>query len=277
MSTHSPVIVDKLEHNNIVLCKKESDRNRGFITNVYQISLDYWTKYNLTEIKYNKFFQYHNSEFFFSNFVRIVESDIDAEVVKHLAKETKVDLDSLGITILNLDGMRNMKYPFYLTKELNIPKLIIIDKDFFLKYANDQKESSRYTDGFFNYKKEYNSSVLIDEIITNTSDKSDILNLFLSNHSKALDKLEKYNTICFKYNLEMDLINSKTVRNIYYQLLNITNTNQNSHFLLVNNKEAIKSIKNIDHVLNSINHSNLPHSYKRIKKYLQQLNKAHNI
>ena len=273
MSTHSSVIVDKLEHTNIILCKKEPDIERGFITKVYQLSSDYWTKYNLIEIKYNKFFQYHNSEFFFSNYVIIVESNIDAEVVKYLAKDAKIDLDSLGISILNLDGIRNMKYPFFLTKELNIPNLIIVDKDFFLKYSNDLKEKSRYNDGFYNYRKEYNSSSLIDEIITNSTDKSDVLDLLISNHSKALNKLEKYNTLCFKYNLEMDLINSNTARQVYYQLLNIEPNNQNSNFLLVNCKEAIKSIKYIDQVLQRINHANLPNSYKRIKKYLQKLDK----
>lgn len=273
MSTHSSVIVDKLEHTNIILCKKEPATERGFITNVYQLPSDYWTKYNLTEIKYNKFFQYHNSEFFFSNYVIIVESDIDAEVVKYLAKEAKVDIDALGISILNLDGIRNMKYPYFLTKELNIPKLIIVDKDFFLKYSTDIKEQSRYTDGFFNYRKEYHSSSIIDEVIHSPTDKSAILDLFISNHSKALDKLERYNTICFKYNLEMDLINSKTARQVYYQLLNIPSTNQNSNFLLVNCKDSIKNIKNIHHVLQNISHANLPNSYKRIKKYLQKLEK----
>lgn len=271
MTTHSSVIIDKLEHNNVILCKKENDRQRGFITNTYQLSMDFWTKYNLSEVQYNKYFQYHNSDFFFSNYVIIVESDIDAEVVKYLANKTNIDLDAIGVSILNLDGVGNMKYPFYLTKELNIPRLLIVDKDFFLGYANDNKENSRYADGFFYYKRYYKSNPLIDEIITNITDKADILDLFHSNHSKAMDKLERHNTICFKYNLEMDLINSSIIRQKYYTLFGLLPPQQNSHYLLVDRKESIKDYKNILNVLQNVNHANLPNSYKRIKKYFKKI------
>ncbi|MGD6781979.1 AAA family ATPase [Sutcliffiella horikoshii] len=272
-TTHSAVIVDQLDHNEIVLFRKELDSSRGFKTVSFQIPTNFWEKHNLEEFKYYQYYRYRNSEFFFAKFIIIVESKNDAEVIKFLLAQNNIDPDLFGVSILNLDGIKNLTYPFHLLKYLNIPKYIIIDKDFFVPYFNDKLENSRYENGFPKYRYEYKNSQLLIDLVTKEADRVELLGLFKRNHSKAMDLLEKYNIISMNYCLEIDLVASKKATEKYYEIINVPAEEyekKTAKYLLVNRQKKIKSIENIMKVLNEVEHKNLPNSYKRIKKVLTE-------
>ncbi|MDY6864781.1 MAG: AAA family ATPase [Halobacteriota archaeon] len=277
-TTHSAVIADQLDHNELVLFKRIPDEKRGFKTTCYQIPDNFYEKYGLDNFKYYQFYKYRNSEFFFAKFVIVVESKNDAEVVKKLLEQKKKDLDVLGVSIINLEGIDNLKYPYYLLKCLKLPYILILDKDFFVPYFNDKLDDSRYNSGFPKYRYEFKNNHLeiIRGLIEGENDREKLLSLLKTNHSKALDLLEKYNIICFKYSLEVDLVNSGRAQKELYNVLKIPLEKQNTRELLVERKEMIKKPDILLQVLEELPNRNLPNSYKRIKNSVERTSKNPN-
>lgn len=117
MSTHSPTIIDKLDHTDIIFCTKRLDPKRGFKTLVKKLPDDFWTKYKLEEYKYYGFYRYRNSEFFYARVCIITESKHDAEVIKFLIESNGYDLDEHGVSIINLEGITSLTYPYHLLKQ----------------------------------------------------------------------------------------------------------------------------------------------------------------
>lgn len=270
-TTHSAVIVDQLEHDEIILMRKVKDETRGFKTEAYQVPQNFWERHELEEFKYYQFYKYRNSEFFFSKFIVVVESKNDAEVVKYLLNERNIDPDLYGVSIINLEGVTNLTYPYYLLKYLGIPYFIILDKDFFIPYLHGELDKSRNENGFPKYKYEYKNTALIEELIPKEQDRAKLLNFFRTNHSKAMDLLEKYNIISMNYCLEIDLVASGTATRVYYDKLIVPPEEQaakTKKYLLTQRHKQIKKIENIMSVLRELDHKNLPNSYKRIKKVL---------
>lgn len=269
-TTHSTVLIDALSHASIILFRKENDASRGFKTITSQVRDDFWLHYNIEELQYYKFHNYRNSDFFFSRLIIIVESSTDAEIIKQLLVQRGVDTDDYPVSILNLDGIDNLKYPLYLVLELGIPYVLIVDKDFFIPYMNDSLEKSRYQNGFPKYSNEYTDEPLIEKIITRRADRATLLQLLRSNHSRALDLLESHSIICMKYNLETDLVASDTASYLFYEKLHVPDENRNKYELLVNRPKQIKKLKNLTYVVENTPHRNLPNSYKRIKNVLER-------
>ena len=270
MTTHSPILIDKLDHLDVVVTNKIKDTKRGFRTELYQLPKDFWSKYGFEEFKYNTFYKYKNSDFFFSKLVIVVESKTDAEVFRELLNVSNIDLDDEGISFLTLDGIGNFIYAFYLLKEIKIKKLFILDKDFFFDYLTDNKENSRDTAGFFKYKKTFKQLDIINSLININLDRVNLEKLFHSNLSKASKILEKYDTICMSYNLEMDLIASSFARNELFKILNINPTNHTSQELLINNKNKIKKPEVLIPLVSKIPPRNLPNSYNKIRRLVKQ-------
>lgn len=270
-TTHSTVIIDSLGHENIILFRKREDSSRGFKTELTQVRDDFWVYYDIEELKYYKFHNYRNSDFFFSRLIILVESSTDAEVVKQLLLQRGVDIDDYPVSILNLDGINNLKYPLFLLNELSLKYALIVDKDFFVPYSNGDLKTSRYGNGFPKYANNYSDEEFVANIISSQSDRNSLLSLLRSNHSRALDLLEKYNVICMKYNLETDLIASDTATQLFFRKLNVTLATRSKQELLVNRHKQIKSLENLTHVVDSTPHKNLPNSFKRIKNVLERL------
>lgn len=272
-TTHSAVIIDQLQHSEIISFKRKEDSIRGFKTEVNQIPIDFWKRYNLDFDQYFQFYQYHNSEFFFSDFVIVVEGKGDYETVNHLLEKSNINPNLEGISILMLNGVQDLKYPYYLLKHLQIPYLLVVDKDFFLPYILDNKENSRSPTGFFKYKNEYQkvNLPLIKELIHDTTDRNRLLDFLQNNHTSALDILEKYRIVCMRFTLEMDLISTTTACQIYYKMFNIKEEEQSESNLLINNQKGIKKPENIMKVLRGLNNKNLPFALSRIKKIVKKL------
>nr|WP_281169316.1 AAA family ATPase [Spirochaeta cellobiosiphila] len=271
-TTHSTVLIDNIDHRWISLARKENDERRGFNTKINKLKRSFFQDHNIQEFNYNQFHYYRNSDFFYANYIIFVESKNDAEVVKYLASLNSIDLDLYGISIVNIDGVKNLPYPFFTVKDLNLPYIVILDKDYFIPYLNDDMEQSRDNQGFPKYRYEYKTNILLNDLIPNERKQNEILGLLRTNHSKALDKLSEHNIILMNYNLEMDLLcSSKAVQEMLNKL-NITNaSNKNVHFLLTERKKAIKKLENIIHVLKTLENRNLPNSYKRIKNITEEL------
>jgi len=117
-TTHSTTLTDAVDHTQILLFRKEKHSRRDFKTTIAQLPEDFWEYYGLHQEKYYKFHQYRNSEFFFSKFVIVVESSNDAEIFKLLLDQKSINIDDYPVSILNLEGVENIKYPLYLLKNL---------------------------------------------------------------------------------------------------------------------------------------------------------------
>jgi putative ATP-dependent endonuclease of OLD family len=274
ITTHSTVIVDNIEHLNISLVRKYRDENRGFKSQVYKLSDTFFEDHSLEEFKYYQFHLYRNSDFFYANYVIFVESKNDAEIVKYLADIVNIDLDLYGISLVNIDGVRNLSYPFHIVKELGIPYLAILDKDYFIPYLNDDLKSSRDNQGLPKYKYEYKNSIILNDLISFPKDRDSILGFLKTNHRKALDVMDQHNLICMKYNLEMDLLCSDRAVEVMSNILGLSEEQSNRHFILTERNKASKRIDTMLDTLKVLTNSNLPSSFKRIKKKLVEISKA---
>lgn len=271
LTTHSTVIVDNIDHKHITLVRKVKDSQRGFKSEAYKLKQSFFEDHNLEEFKYYQFHNYRNSDFFFANYIIIAESKNDIEVVKFLAKNKKIDLDLYGISLVNIDGVGNLAYPFHIVNDLKLPYLLILDKDYFLPYQNDELNLSRNSSGFPRYKNEFSNGTLLNDLIPQKQDQDKLLDFLSNNHTMALNHLDKFNIICMNYNLEMDLLCSKVAVGKMSTLLNLNDNQSNVKFLLESRSSAIKKIDKILKTLGEIQVKNFPTSYKRIRNKLAEI------
>ena len=78
-ATHSTVIVDALDHEDIVLVRRVNDEQRGFKSVTSQLQNNFWQCHDITDYKHYNFFKYKNSDFFFAKYVVLSESITDAQ------------------------------------------------------------------------------------------------------------------------------------------------------------------------------------------------------
>ncbi|KYG73303.1 ATP-dependent nuclease [Roseivirga spongicola] len=270
-TTHSTVIIDQLDHSDIILVRKVTDPKRKFKTKIKQLSSTFWNDYSLDELKYNKFHRFRNSEFFFANHILVTESDTDSEVFRELLDRNKINIEKSGISVLELGGITSLKYAFYLIRDLELEKTFVIDKDFFFPYSNNKKVDSRDGRGFFKYGKTFKSNQLINELFDNESKRSIIEDYLANNHTKSLQLTPDFDVICMKYNLEMDLLATSNSQNVVYNYLNVQPEQRNTAYLFLNKEDALKEVSLLLHVIQNSTRQNLPYSYryiiKRFEKY----------
>lgn len=273
ITTHSPSIIDTLGHQDVILVRKLLDNSRGFKSEICQLPETFFEDNGLEAFKYYQFHLYRNSDFFYARTAIVVEAKTDAEIVKILANDCNVDLSLKGCSIINLDGVKNLKYPLLLLKELRIPYLVILDKDFFFPYLNNELSSSRDNFGFPLYKPTYYTKSDIDILLHDENEKEVIRQSFIANHTATLDMLERYNVISMRYTLETDLLKSARAVELVCDELSILPPNKNAKTILTN-KSHRKKLKEIDllmKVTSSLKPTQLPRSFSRIRQCLQKL------
>ena len=148
---------------------------------------------------------------------------------------------------------------------------MILDKDYFIPYLNDELNNSRDAEGLPKYKYEFKRGTLLSALILSASEQEKLLGLFKTNHSKALDHLEKFNIICMNYSLEIDLLCSDLAVKEMSKILNLNSAQSNRHFLLTERHKVIKDIKNILNVLEKLQVINYPNSFKRIRNRIEKI------
>jgi putative ATP-dependent endonuclease of the OLD family len=267
-TTHSPVVIDQLLHQQVKLFRKVPESKRGFKTEVSEIDDQFFEVNDITEYKYIRFHQYRNSEFFFSKYVVIVEGEGDAEVIKLLLKKSGYDLDFYGVSFIHLDGVKSLKYPVAIVRELGLPNLIVVDKDFFFPYKNASKANSRNSDGFFQYEYTFKSDPLIRRLLPSARNRSAIQSAFKKNHTKAQDKLDSHGIVCMRYCLEMDLLFPSKGAELAYDICNIPVEKQNKRELLLKRHDQIKKPLVLNHIVENLPDTSLPRSLLRIRKHL---------
>lgn len=267
IATHSTVMVDELEHEDVILAHRVKDSVRGFHTEFAQIEEDFWTKYDLSSFKHNKFFKYKNSEFFFAKYIVIVESSTDAEVIHRLIHQ-KLGEKNYYVSILNLDGINNLKYPYFLLKSLDINFSMVVDMDFLTQYKNDKLANSRNP---LTYLPEYknilniNNSV-INDIWKTESERLQITNALQKSYTSVFDVCKLRRVFPMQYCLEMDLISNDETKKQYCLLMNLEYNDDANKKLLIDRKDAIKNAENILQVISAVTPKKYPYSFKKIKK-----------
>lgn len=269
-TTHSTVLINELSHDDILLVRRKNDSTRDFVSTTTQLPSDFWEKYNLEEFKHYQYFNYKNSDFFFSKFVIIGESKNDCQVFMKLISDDIGDRIA-DISFLNAEGVESIKYPFFLLRELKIPYITIVDRDFFFDYLNSKLEDSRNeTTGLPIYKSELKDNDVINTIFDSVEKKNNLISAHTQGYRKFFDYIKQYNILSMNYCLEMDLTCSYAAREIYYDILNIMPQNKSQIHLLEKNHKAIKRIENILSILEQIPRISYPESYLKIKNMIIQ-------
>ena len=264
VTTHSTVIIDRLGHDSIALCRKTKGQKRDVITIVTQIDEDFWNRYQMEEERYYNFFDFKNSDFFFSNYIIITESTNDCKVVQHLLEISGIDTEALGISLIPASGERSVKYPYAIAKELKIPFVCIVDRDVFQQYINDRREASLNHDGVPIYKKSLKNGSPILDLICET-DKSALLEAWNKDrYTKALEILGRSNIISMRYAFEVDLVICQSYCDAFCTQLRVREEDKNAAYLLKKQGNVIKKYMNINAALDEKGTQNLPNSYRRI-------------
>ena len=269
MATHSTVIVDELSHEDIILARRVADERRGFFTKFTQIEESFWDKYSLSEYKENRFFRYKNSEFFFSRYVVVVESTTDAQVINQLISD-KIGEKIYYVSILSLDGVKNLKYPYFLLKSLGIPFSMVVDKDVLTEYKNGSLDASRNAETQLpEYKNVANQhNPVLNDLWASDQDKDNLSAALRTSYSKLFEFCKPHKLYPMQYCLEMDLIRNKDSKQKYCDVFGILNDEHASKELLIKRKDAIKDSDKIMMVVNALTPLQYPYSYKRIRATL---------
>lgn len=277
LTTHSTVIVDELRHDEIVLCRRRPDAARGFHIDLTQVEPNFWQKNGLTDFKASGFFKLRNSEFFFSRHVIVCEGPSDTAVIDCLADKHNIDLNRHGVSKILCGGIGSLHYPVVLLKELDIPFTALVDKDFFFAYKqNDRLEFSRDSKGFpiyenDSFKTKY-SNVIAKLVPKKEHEK--IRKLLKSNHSSAMGALENFGIICFRWNLETDLMSSGVAANLMFDSLKLIDDERITKFALEKREKEIGKAEHLVKVVSQLEKSNLPNSYKRVQRMLVGIQKG---
>ena len=193
ITTHSSVIINELKHEDIVLVRKEN-ADRGFKTIISQMPLDFWDKHNIKEFQHYQFFNYKNSDFFFSKFIIIGESKNDCQVFNFLVQDELED-KMADISFLDVGGIENIRYPYYLLKELKIPFIMIVDKDFFFEYKNDNLKSSRNFNGLPTYKAELKNNQVLKDCFKKDTDRSELIKEYKKGYKQFFNYIKKFDVL----------------------------------------------------------------------------------
>lgn len=271
LTTHSPVMIDKLGHTAIALCRKKKGTTRDILTTITQISDDIWDRYQIQEERYTNFFLYKNSDFFFSNMIVITESPVDCNIFEALLEKNGIDIEKVGLSFIPADGERSIKYPYALAKELEIPFICIVDRDVFVPYLNDKRKESLDEAGMPQYRDEIKASSPICDLIESTDLFALKEHLSANNYGKALELLQPYNIIMMRYAVEVDLVICASYCNAYCDYLNLAPAQRSSKYLLTECGKRIKAYDVIKNVLDHAPMRNLPSSYRTIIKRVRSM------
>ena len=276
-TTHSPTIVDMLDHEHVVLCKRSKGRQRQLEVSVSQIKRSFFTDFDINRSAYYKFHRRRNSEFLFADFVVVTESPIDAAIVEHLLIASGNAPDQLGISMVPLDGgvtHGSVDHMFHLLRGLGIPSAFVVDRDYFLPYLNDRREESLDSHGFPQYASDLQPNCLLDLIVPSDAERRQITSDLKARPSAAMKQLTEYGFFCFMWALEVDLINAAQPRERLYESLKVPSESRTTEALLGTKKKAIKRQEHLIPAITGLSAGALPRSYQALRREIPRLARA---
>lgn len=270
-TTHSTVMLDSLEHEEVALCRRASSTTRGFEITVTQLPSGFWAERGIDRERYYSFHRRRNSEFFFADYAILTEGPIDAELVRYLAEAGGLNFSRQSVSIISLDSVDSLPHAFHLLKELEINFATVVDKDYFLPYLHDELSASRDRNGFPRYRREFKDSCLIEKMLPDPAARDQLLEFFFSNHSRAMQMLEGVGVFCFRWSMDIDLVGSETAKNILYVRLGMPDAERSSKGILVARRKQLKRQESVLGTARELQPRELPNSYKRIRRRLPEL------
>ncbi len=272
-TTHSPTIVDALDHEHVVLCRRVVGTRRELEVRVSQIGTDFFVDHGLDRDRYYKFHCRRNSDFLFADFVVVTESPIDAAVVGQVLADAGEDVDSLGISVLPLDGVPSIKYVYYLLRGLGIDAAYVVDKDYFLPYRAGDRASSLDSNGFPQYAMVPKTGTLLEELFPKPTLRAVVVKQLHQNHSAAMESLRDVGFFCFRYSLEVDLVGASEPRDRLFDYMKIPRASRTQRELLVGKYKGIKSQEALLKAVAGLQPKSLPNSYKSLRRELPKMAK----
>lgn len=274
-TTHSPTIVDALQHENVVLCRRFTSTGRELEVRVTQVPSTFFATHDLDRDAYYKFHERRNSDFLFADFVIVTESPIDSAVVEQLLDESGHPLEDLGATAVSLDGVVSLPFMFSLLKELQIPAAYVVDKDYLVPYrGTGERNASLNAKGYPSYSPSMKNRSIIPTLFPKQKDQQNLLIALTSNHTAAMDMLQEVNFFCFRYALEIDLVTAPTTRQKLFDLANLRDQYRTESTLLKERRKVLKDQATLLQAFSGVPAPNLPNSYKRLRSQLPVLAKA---
>jgi energy-coupling factor transporter ATP-binding protein EcfA2 len=270
-TTHSTVMLDELDHEEVVLCRRTSSATRGVEVTTTQIKSAFWAGQGFDRERYYHFHRQRNSDFFFASHIVLVEGPIDGEVIKYILSQEGIDQSAFAVSIYSVGGVKSLPYAYKLLRELGMSFSVVVDKDYFMPYLNDERKKSLDPSGFPKYRKELKTGTLLNLMLPDPADQADLLAKFHSNHSQAMKILDEVGVYCFRWAMEVDLVASKTAETLIYAQLNIPYADQTTLELLSNKGKALKQLETVLSVLKKLPKINYPHSYARIRQSLPKV------
>ena len=153
---------------------------------------------------------------------------------------------------------------------------VIVDKDYFMPYLNDERKTSLDPRGFPKYRKELKADSLLDAFLPDPANQEELLEKFHSNHSRAMEILDAVGVYCFRWAMEVDLVASNTAEALIYNQLDVPLADRTTLELLSNRGKSIKRLETVLSVLRQLPKRNYPHSYARIRTSLPKVIKQAN-
>lgn len=273
-TTHSPTIVDALDHEHVVLCRRIGGKRRDLEVELAQIGSGFFTAHGLDRDKYYKFHRRRNSEFLFADFVVVTESPIDAAVVSQLLTDAGEDMESLGTSVISLDGVESIDYMFFLLRGLGIQSAYVVDKDYFLHYRGPERSTSLDTQGYPQYSPNPKPGTLLEELFPKATARGNVIKNLHGNHSAAMQLLRGVGFFCFRYSLEVDLVAAREPRERLFHHCKIGVGARTERELLVNYSKKIKSQEALLKAVSGLPATSLPNSYKSLRRELPNMARA---
>lgn len=271
-TTHSTVIVDELNHEDIVLVRRVIDNARstqaGFHTETKQIGEDFWRSHSIEELKHYNFFRYRNSDFFFARYVILTESITDAQVIERIIGG-ELGQKNYYVSIVNMNGVDNIAYPFFLLKDLGIPFSVVVDKDFFVGYLNGKLEESRDQETCLPmYSTEVKRNKVIKAVFNDVERAEKLNDVVKQSYTRFFDYVCAYGFLPMQYCLEMDLVDNRYSRELYFNHYELEGDQRNNHSLLCERKNAIKDPTVLVPIVEKLLPKEYPYSFKKIRNVL---------
>jgi len=273
-TTHSPTIVDMLDHEHVVLCKRTSSNRRDLEVELSQISRTFFADHGLDRDRYYKFHRRRNSEFLFADFVVVTESPIDASVIERLLEDAGTPTDELGVSIVSLDGgvsKGNVDYMFQLLRGLQINAAYVVDRDYFVPYKNGSRDASLDSRGFPQYEARLQPGCLLTTVVPNQSARARLIDDLVQRPSEALKSLAALGFFCFMWALEVDLVNAATPRTRMFDHFQVPEGQRTTRELLKSRGKAIKKQEVLISAISELSANALPNSYKALRREIPRL------